>query len=428
MRRLYLHVGYYKTATTSIQDTLYAHNELLQTYDYCYPQVWSSNHTNSLCSIFGNQSNLRPNHIIKGRTPKEVVAHNQWNRNAIIKELEVVSASNIIISAEGASQLLRENIKKLKAFIHNELSIDQIMIIISVREIVSRSASGLQERVKSGGKNLNFRGKNEFRGVIEKFMDIFGKENLRVYRFEDACSDPLGPVGHFCRMVDMPEELIEQLEIKRANEGVSDKAVDLLRFINIRASLIHNNKLREGRSKNDTKLLHTIRGEKFMFDTQTQQRLLEESREDRAWLHEQFGVLYNDIPLKEPPAMVYDESYYEDIVAIYAKLSPLIQELIARYIKEKLQEVNDETSQATLQGLHQWIKHFDGRLSPLFVLFNQEEDPTSIEIYIKLAKMCERDGQLEMALYFIEQGLKLKPHGPHLNKEAKRYRERLGIA
>jgi hypothetical protein len=411
VKRLYLHIGYPKTATTSIQTTLMKNHQLLDQKGYFYSRMRGMGQNSVLRKFFGNQ---------QGRD-EVVVGHMQ----RLSQEVKQRPSSHTILSGESIVTWDRVHLEALKRFILDDLEIDEVIIVVSVRERVSHMISLMQQKFKEGTKHNTRLPKGALYSQLQHFIDLFGKEGLRVYKFEEALKDPLGPVGYFCRTVDMPNELIECLEIKKNNEGISDKAIDLIRFINKHAPMIVEGRLGEGRRHDDTNRLHTIRGEKFRLETKIQQRLIEESREDRAWLNEQFGILYEDPSLKEPSAIIYDDAYYEDIVAIYAKLSPTIQELTARYIKVKLKSVEDPMSQATLKRLHQWIKRFDGRLSPLFNLFEQEQKPSSIEIYRALAKMCEREGRLEIALYYMDLALKLKPNSKNIQEKIEAYQKEI---
>ena len=52
IKEIILHVGLHKTATASIQRTLYLNDELLKKKDYLYPKCWPYNHSIPIYSAF----------------------------------------------------------------------------------------------------------------------------------------------------------------------------------------------------------------------------------------------------------------------------------------------------------------------------------------------------------------------------------------
>jgi len=429
MKTLYLHIGYYKTATTSIQKTIYSSRDTLKELDYLYPKCWSDNHTISACSAFRDTKKpIHKFHIKKNRTVEQVHYINHNNKENIMKEVNESTCNNIIISGEGIIDLDQEELEDLKTFIQTELNISKIIVVVSVRDVVSQATSGLQERAKSGNNNMKAKGKDIFVEKIARAIDIYGKENLKVYKFEDACQNEFGPVGHFCEQIGIPKESIEKLNIVKQNESISNKAVDLLQFINKKIPLINDGALSKGRSDKDTEALHSIRGGKFILPTDIQEKLIKESKEDREWLKDTFGIDYDDAKIKEPLVLVYDELYYEDIVSVYPKLSPTIQELTQRYIKNKKNQVEDIVSQDTLEKLLLWIRRYhkstpEHKLQGIVKLFEDESLPTSASLYREIALISEKDNQIETALYFMKKAQSFKSNGKVINKKIEEYEE-----
>ncbi|ORU93488.1 MAG: hypothetical protein A6F70_05635 [Cycloclasticus sp. symbiont of Bathymodiolus heckerae] len=52
VKNLYLHVGMSKTATSSIQDTLYANRDWLEKNDYFYSKKLPKNHSDTFRMLF----------------------------------------------------------------------------------------------------------------------------------------------------------------------------------------------------------------------------------------------------------------------------------------------------------------------------------------------------------------------------------------
>jgi len=78
--KIYIHIGFGKTGTTSIQDSLYRNNELLSSQGFLYPKTGlrGTGHHN-LCKY----------------SP-----HEGGEFNALVKEIEAQNSSTVIISSE----------------------------------------------------------------------------------------------------------------------------------------------------------------------------------------------------------------------------------------------------------------------------------------------------------------------------------------
>jgi hypothetical protein len=225
------------------------------------------------------------------------------------------------------------------------------------------------------------------------------------------------------RQIGLSKESIEKLDMVRSNEGISDKSVDLLQFINRKNPLLHKKIVSKERKKGDTEVLHKISGDKFILPVDIQEKLMIESKEDRKWIKEIFAIDYEESILKEPTIIIYDSLYYNEILESYPQLSTTIQKLVYRYLKHKSTVVKDALSQETLKKLIKWIQKFDNSPIEIFDLFKDEKLPTSVSIYREIALMSEKDNNIEVALYFMKKAKVLKDNGTLINKKIEEYEE-----
>jgi hypothetical protein len=423
MKRLYLHVGYPKTATTSIQKTLQTNAHLLKEMDYLYPRK-SDNRV--LSPYFLGDKMAKSHLLIKSGVSKERI---HKDMNEIITEIHRSNSKNIILSAEKMVGFSEETLLTLKNFIETTLHIQKIIVLVSVREVVARTTSSIQQKAK-GGYNYKIKYQNIFNTKLNNFINIFGKENLNVYKFEDACKHHLGPVGYFLTQIGLSEKQIDRFTIEHANEGVSDKAVDLLQFINQHIPLIQNGRLAKERVHRDTTVLYKIRGNKFILPQDIQQQLFESSQEDREWLYDNFAISYETFKPKEPFTIIYDEDYYNDIIMVYPNLSPILQKVVYKYIEDKKELVDDSVSQDTLEKLMIWIDQFDkekpnSSTMKLVKLFENNTVPKDVHIYREIALMAEDEEQIEMALYFMKKAKALRPNGTKILQKIEEYEKKL---
>lgn len=425
MKTLYLHVGYPKTATSSIQTTLFKNHEILKEINYLYPIPFdgSSSHNRTIPIVFRDIK--KPMHrffIKKKKTVDEMNTLTKKGINKIIGDVNESNHKNVILSGEWIIALTKEGLDDLQEFIKLKLNITKIIVVVSVREVVSRAISGIQQEAQAGKVKSKIKVKNIFLEKLSTLIDVFGRENLKVYKFEDACRHSFGPVGYFCEQIGISKESIEELNIVKTNEGVSNKSVDLLQFINKKIPLIQEGVVAKERSDVDTKALQIIRGEKFILPVNLQEKLILESKDDRKWLKENFAIDYEDTKIQEPLEIIYDEAYYEDIIAVYGNLSPTIQDLVHKYLKNKSSQTEDKVSQNTLNKLIKWIKKFDNSPMEIFDLFKGEEFPTGVSVYREIALMSEKDNNIEVALYFMEKAKILKTNGTLINKKIEEYK------
>jgi hypothetical protein len=344
MKTLYLHLGYHKTGTTSIQDTLFLNSVFLEKNNYLYPKSLAKNHSIEIYNIFCSEAK---NYKKKGLlSSQEQVLKNQEITNNLINEVQNSNSENIIISGEGIIFLNKNELNSFKYFIQKELNITNIVVILSVREILSLNNSAFQQRIKSGGHI--FVGYNKFSQYIAKVIEVFGKDNLKVSSFETACSHKDGLVGYFCESISIPDKLISHLEIVKNNESISNKSLDLLQYI-------HKKTLVKGKYK---KLFYSLRGEKFVLDQNIQEELLLSTKDDSKWLKEKFNIDYEDMKIKEVPKLIYDDFYYQDIASIYPKLPDNLKVLIYKYLEEKVSLFQDKTNQETLKKLLLFIETY----------------------------------------------------------------------
>ena len=363
IKTFYLHVGMHKTATSSIQDTLYANRDRLEEKDTFYSPSWIANHSLSMLQIFTSEY-LQKIRKFQAKPTKDVLLENQRKKiDELTSDLSSSNAQVAIISAECLGHFSRLSLSKLfnlLKFINN----GEIKIICSVRSNIAYRESAYNERNKIivdgyvGLDSVLAEGQDIYKVRLQRLIAVFGKDNLIVYKFEDAIKYPGGPVGKFLDVIGI-SDLISKSEFKKTNTSVSDKSLSLITYISksnvINPDNVHMIKL-------DIKYLHKIRGEKFRFSAKDIKKIIEQDRDSIMWLCDEFELDYtesfHDI-FQDPSPMVFGEAYEEDIKRIYAKLSLLVQKMVYQYICDQQACCSDEISQLHLENLKVWIaEHF----------------------------------------------------------------------
>ena len=87
---IFLHVGLHKTASSSIQDTLFSkkNSKFLEENDYLYPKHWPANHSIPLYSNFCDHPEKYHINIKKGYGMEETKKANEAYLQSIEKEID----------------------------------------------------------------------------------------------------------------------------------------------------------------------------------------------------------------------------------------------------------------------------------------------------------------------------------------------------
>jgi len=87
---IFLHVGLHKTATSSIQKTLFLkeNSKLLEDNDYLYPKHWPINHSIPIFSIFADSPEKFHINIKKGYSIQEIKKVNEEYLESLEQEIK----------------------------------------------------------------------------------------------------------------------------------------------------------------------------------------------------------------------------------------------------------------------------------------------------------------------------------------------------
>lgn len=225
MKQAILHVGLHKTGTTSIQNSFKDYDD----GDTAYAKLGPPNHTTPFIALFQN-NNVVDHWTNRGFSEKKVedLINQHWL--TLTKQLSR-KHSRIIFSGEGISDLNTEQLFKLKNTF-NEHQRD-VVVFAMVREPLGMTASLFQQMVK-GGKCLQSERTDKdvinysLSKKVNNILTVFGKENTRILRFEDALSSefPRGAVDYFAKQLGIKTERIPTL--KSQNQSIGETTYKFL--------------------------------------------------------------------------------------------------------------------------------------------------------------------------------------------------------
>ncbi|MBN1924561.1 MAG: hypothetical protein JW798_01890 [Prolixibacteraceae bacterium] len=172
----------------------------------------------------------------------------------------------------------------------------KIEVIAFVRNPVDLVKSSMQEMVKHGEVIENIysvtveRLKNKFRLTLDKFLQAFSSDEVKVFRMEDAQKHQNGICGYFMQIIGAPELIQNLVSLFYSNQSISYEAIMLLSAVNHSFPLFIDGKSNPERKDLDQFSLIKIPGEKYSISESKRKLIWDNCQEDLKWLYTTFGV------------------------------------------------------------------------------------------------------------------------------------------
>jgi hypothetical protein len=380
MKRFILHVGFHKTATSSIQQTLDKNRDKLEQQGYIYPRFQRGgeemiNHSIPFYSAFCKQPELY--HInIKNSCIDNIAAINndylmQFNQFLALE-------SNLIVSGEDISVLHPEALIQLRDIIKSKGF--KLEVYCSVRKPYSFTCSELQEKIKSGNgtlTNIIVPQKSEF---IHKLKKVFN-DSITFFSFEEDCKTELGPVNRFLERIGLnPKEF----KLINDNEGFGNISTRFLAYLNLTHPSLDGGKL-------------SIKGRGFFSESIDKEKFILSKTELNS-ISEQLDV--ENLKMKSLLGDVFCDQNYRTIDDDYKLDLNLSFKLIDTY-------TNNYTY---LRGLIFVLNHRNFEVNALIIKLDQNAD-----IFREVA-IHFKNKDIKVAISFITAAKRLRPNGPVICK------------
>lgn len=285
MKKLFLHIGFNKTGSTSIQRNLALNAKALRSRGILYPhdpdapytQRWQ--HVPLAAAVPGNQLNwLSPR--------KKKTKGAAWDKLAEV--LDASDCSTVILSSEGFGGLTMqaEQIDWLK----KKLAGFDITVIAYIRRQDSYFLSAYQQRIKAGSSTPFRFDMHEtmpalcFSQRLAPWRAAFGPERVIVRPFAPALWPENELFTDFLQALDIDHEGLALAE--PSNEGLDHRAVELLRRLNMQHSRNKRKKTKSAVPPRRHNLDLVLNLERFMppgFRRQKMQLSSEQAEELRAY-------------------------------------------------------------------------------------------------------------------------------------------------
>lgn len=295
MKTVILHIGLHKTGTTTLQGCLKGY----KSQEIKYASFEHKNHSIPIFTIFSD--NRYKYHIWKtaGLNNKEIDQYRLKNIRVLENDLLDRSSSKLLISGEDISILKKREKEALIEFFKKRNA--DVEVIAYVRSPISWCASTFSSLVRQGNniKRLNI----NYKSRISPFINILGKDKVRVFDFDLITTKPNGLLNHFSNLFGLPKMISPKL-----NTSLSLLALALTWELNklcknIEIPLILQKRLEL------VNLIKNFFDEKNGFnpaDPQVLFQICNSSVKDECdWLNNSFGIQFpsplksNSVPLEE---------------------------------------------------------------------------------------------------------------------------------
>jgi hypothetical protein len=294
-RKTILHAGFPKTGTTFIQNRIFNMRDVLKKNGILVPSI-AANLTDALCTMFHDDPMVHITNKLDQLDDRLMKKRINYYFGELDRDIKSSSCETVVLSAEGVSNLSDEELLRLKQW-GDEFS-GSWKILYCVRSPIDWSRSAAQELMK-GGRTIG--GMVEdlplpfYRGQIGTAIEVFGRESVHVYSYEEACDYPGGLLGHFLSLIGARNVPIPESEKQpEENQSMSQEAAMILDGLNsLRPLFDEEGGIGEGRTGQEIFNLLKIVGQDFRLPSQIEERVRGAPADDVQWLHDTFGVHFS---------------------------------------------------------------------------------------------------------------------------------------
>lgn len=303
INKIILHIGVHKTASTTIQNTLFNDRSKLAEAGFLYPEfragdISISNHSIPFYSLFREQPEKYHFNVSCGYTNSEAIntLHEDYGRQ-LRRQIKGFKGETLVISGEDISHLQKDELEKLRRyFLEMTHPGASFQVVLMCRHPVSRFRSFLQASICNFGIPMNkaieyhlLRNKL-YSNITSNFSEVFGRENISVIKYEDAITYRHGPAGALLAVIDrdLPDKI--KPDIVRENPTHTYETVALLDSVNRTFPQTLGYELHPERMVALNQLLAEMPGQKFMLPKGLSEKIWQNMAEDVNWLCAEFSL------------------------------------------------------------------------------------------------------------------------------------------
>lgn len=348
IEKIIIHAGYHKTATTSIQETLFQNKDLLLRKGIYYPHLWWKNNGVVIYSLFSRYKYSYHVHVSKGHTPEDIDDFNSNMINSLLGDKRLLNCKVLVFSGEDIGLLKCDEIEKMKLFLGSHFPESEVEIHFGVREHINYAASLYQQMIQDSTITTN-----DYERIIEiaeglyssritHFEKVFGQKQIRVHNFDEMLVFTDGPVGYFLnRIMQLTPSETRSLRIKHENTSVSNHAIELISYINEKYPLYIDGKLSSMRKLHDIRGLLSLDGSKYTLPDEVVNKLKQKSQDDLCWIEKNYHIKFNRIS-KRVNEKEYSIQYFSQLRELFQTCSDALKLAICCFVNEKYSDPSNK--------------------------------------------------------------------------------------
>lgn len=241
MKKIVLHIGFHKTASSSIQKTLSMNEDVLSESGFLYPKLYCGkrllvNHSIPFYSLYCSDPKSYHMNISMGIT-NDIEHYHKMYKEQLRKYIE--RGKNLVISGEDISVLSIEQLNSLKNYFEASGYVIEVHSI--VREPYSFTCSSLQQLIRTGRASIDDLRVISRSDFVSKVVEVFAGA-AHFYNFSSLCEGN-GPVFNFINVLGFPAE---KFILENENKGISNTETRVMACLNKVFPSIYDNQLSKG--------------------------------------------------------------------------------------------------------------------------------------------------------------------------------------
>ena len=382
-KNLYIHIGMNKTGSSSIQETLFRN---LKDDDFKYVNFGSPNHGGAMNVLF--KKDFSSDKTINRFMLSENEIKNRRENLLAKTSNELISSDvkNFIISGEVILNLTMDELMNVKK--HFQQFVENIFIVAYIRAPKSFNESLFQQHLKIGHAVSPLKGYQGYQKKFEKFDEVFGKENVHLWKFNPKGFPEGDVVLDFCKRLGVK---MQKEQTIRVNESLSKEAIALLYVYRKFFSNVEKGK--QNIKENNMLINHmrNIGRTKYQSTSEFMQPVLDAHKEDIEWMQKRLGESLQE-PINDDENAIKSENDLEQIAI------DSVEELLKTIDKKSLpQDIDTKTAEGVATVVHA-------------LRLEMKEKNNSSYIEDKKSDHSSTDMLLKLKTFFYRTLLKLKQY------------------
>jgi hypothetical protein len=300
MARCIVHIGMHKTGTKSIQKSL----QRFADERFVYADFGNPNHTLPMHTLFTSGARPRPYLLAKSDPKAAFLQYRQAAQGQLDRIIRTCGERTLIVSGEGFSSNFDDDaLVAMRDRLRRDF--DEISIVGYVRPPAGYMTSAFQQRVQSG-RQVPFEAVyRSYQRTFGKFDEIFGRENVQLWKFDPGSFVERCVVRDFCSRlgIALPVE-----RIVRLNEAVSKQSVCLLYTYGKLGGPYGAHGLTGSERRTLRKRLESFGHERFRLAPDLLRPVLARNRADIEWMEARLGQSIVEELGERQPGDIRDEA------------------------------------------------------------------------------------------------------------------------